>query len=95
MILETIFTWVGGLFLILLLIGLIISVIWWMINKALWKTWKVTFKAIYYHLVSEVLSKDNSNIKECKLHEGMSWYMRFRGKRYDWKLIKIEDIKED
>ena len=98
MILETIFLWIGGLF----CISLVVIGIMWLyiqfIDKAYFRTAVIGTKAIYYQLVSEWLRKknpNNSNIHELELKLGTQWYTWFKNRKYTWKVVNVEDIKNE
>jgi len=95
MILEIIFEWIGGLFCISLAIFGLFYLWFYMIEQMYMTNFIVTFKSIYYHLIFEVMHKKKMNpIKDLELKEGTQWYTKFRNKRYLWKVIKVEEIKQ-
>jgi len=91
MILETIFLWVGGTLCISgLLCGLILLLFY--IFDRLWFNTIISIKAIYFHLVSEVLAKQGHKARDgCELKLGVKHSTFFRGKRYMWKCIEVKD----
>ncbi len=91
MILETIFTWLGGL----LLISAVALLLVYYFNKFLdrWFNSIITVKAIAYHLAYEKLNRQGKKpTEQAKLKLGSTWWTRFRGKNYYWKCIKVEDV---
>jgi hypothetical protein len=104
MILETIFYYTGGifsiLFIILLLGSLILGLFYYLfnliVNRCFWHHIKITFKALFYHFLSEHFIKKKKNsemINKLDLKEGREHTLYFKNKKYIWKLIKIEDTK--
>jgi len=98
MILETIFLWVGGLLCIsVAFFGIVF--LWLSYFNRFWYNVRISIKAIFYDLLSNQIesrnkNKDNSYINAMKMQEGTSWYINYKGKRYDWKCIKVEEIKK-
>jgi hypothetical protein len=89
MILETIFTWVGGLLLISLgLAGLLF--LWsWLFDKLFYNV-RFSIKAIFYDLVYNGI-KDMP--KDMQLKLGTEWHMRYKEKKYTYKITGVEDLR--
>lgn len=87
MILETIFYWTGGIFIIsLILLGL--TYLWLYLFDKIWYNARISIKALYYDIA---YNTKKGMPKEMEMKVGTSWFQKYRGKEYEWKIISIKD----
>lgn len=95
MVLEIIFTWLGGILLITFVAFLIVMTLYYI--KSYFLDIRIGFKALFWHLVSEVYELkniDNSAVRQMRMTEETTWYIKYKNKRYTWKCVKVEDLND-